>query len=156
MSIFRRLFVNQTSHGLVQLIRYGMVVGIAAPIDLGGYILLTSKPHLHYVLAATISFTTSLVVNYLLSIAWVFTSRTERQRHVEMAIFALIGIVGLGLTDIIIYVSTDIAGVNYIVSKLIAFSIVFFWSFGARRVLFNRRLRTLLPSWMANRLPGAP
>jgi len=137
-ALFKKLFVHQTSHSLVQLIRYGLVVGIAAPIDLGGYIVLKSVFHVYYVLAATVSFTVSLVVNYLLSVAWVWTNHSGRQRHIDAAIFAAIGIVGLGLTDLIVYVCTDYINLNYIVSKLVALMIVFFWSFGARRYLFVR------------------
>lgn len=136
ITLFKRLFIHDTSHGLIQLIRYGLVVAIAAPIDLGGYIVLKSMFHVYYVLAATISFTVSLIVNYLLSVAWVFTAKTGRQRHTDAAIFAIIGVVGLGLTDLIVWGLTDYAKLNYIVSKLIAFLLVFFWSFGARRWLF--------------------
>lgn len=135
--LFKKLFINQTSHRLVQLIRYGLVVAIAAPIDLGGYIILKSSFHVHYILAATISFIASLIVNYLLSVAWVWTKHTGRQRHIDAGIFAIIGLVGLGLTDLIVYLFTDLAHFNYIVSKLIAFFFVFFWSFGARRYLFT-------------------
>jgi putative flippase GtrA len=139
MSLFKQLFVHSTSHGLIQLIRYGLVVAIAAPIDLGGYILLKSTFHVYYVLAATISFTVSLIANYLLSVAWVWTGKTGRQRHVDAIIFGVIGVVGLGLTDLIVWGFTDFVGLNYIVSKLIAFTIVFFWSFGARRWLFKQQ-----------------
>jgi putative flippase GtrA len=137
--LFKKLFVHETSHGLIQLIRYGLVVAIAAPIDLGGYIVLKSVYHVYYVLAATISFTVSLVVNYLLSVAWVFTAKTGRQRHVDATIFGIIGVVGLGITDLIVWSLTDFAKLNFIVSKLIAFLIVFFWSFGARRWLFANK-----------------
>lgn len=143
MSLFKKLFIHEASHGLVQLIRYGLVVAIAAPIDLGGYILLKSAFHVYYVLAATISFITSLVANYLLSVAWVWTGRTGRQRHVDAAIFAIIGIVGLGLTDLIVFMFTDLAHLNFIVSKLIALMFVFFWSFGARRYLFTGKIKGL-------------
>jgi putative flippase GtrA len=137
--MLRKLFVDRTDHSIIQLIRYGLVVGIAAPIDLGGYILLKSQLHVYYVLAATLSFSASLLINYLLSLAWVFTAKTGRQKHIDATIFATIGIVGLGLTDLIVLVFTGFVHLNYIVSKLIAFSIVFFWSFGARRYLFRQK-----------------
>ncbi len=52
----------------------------------------------------------------------------------------MIGLVGLGLTDLVVWVFTDFVGLNYIVSKLIAFMVVFFWSFGARRFIFQNDL----------------
>lgn len=128
-----------TNAKLLQLFRYGLVVGIAAPIDLGGYIILSSYFHLHYVLAATISFTVSLYVNYIISINWVFTAKTGRKKYLDAGIYAIIGIVGLILTDIIIFVLTDFVSLNYIIAKLIAFTCVFFWSFGSRRYLFRAK-----------------
>jgi len=141
VSLLRRLFVDQTSHSLIQFIRYGIVVAVAGPIDLGGYIVLKASFHIYYVLAATISFTASLVVNYLLSVAWVWTNHTGRQRHVDATIFILIGIVGLGITDLVVYWLTSYAHLNYIVSKLVAFIVVFFWSFGARHYLFKTKIK---------------
>lgn len=137
--LIRKVFTGHATHGLIKLIRYGMVVIITAPIDLGGYIIFKSAFHIYYVLAATLSFTLSLIVNYLLSVAWVWTDHTGRQRHVDAIIFAIIGIVGLGITDLVVYLFTDFEHLNYIVSKLIAFCIVFFWSFGARHWLFSKK-----------------
>ena len=142
--MIHKLLFSKTDHGLVQMIRYGMVVAIAAPIDLGGYVLLKSQFHIYYVLAATISFTASLIANYFLSIAWVWTAKSGRQRHIDAVIFGIIGIVGLCLTDLIVWLGTDYANFNYIVSKLIAFCFVFFWSFGARRFLFHSKSEPII------------
>lgn len=141
----RKLLVHRTDHPIVQLIRYGFVVVIAAPIDLGGYIIFKSQFHIYYVLAATLSFTLSLIVNYLLSIVWVFNVNTGRRKELDAGVFAIIGFVGLGLTDLIVWAFTDGVGLNYIVSKLIAFMIVFFWSFGARRWLFKSKSQSMPP-----------
>jgi putative flippase GtrA len=135
--MLKKLLINRSDHGLVQMFRYGLVVAIAAPIDLGGYIILKSQFHVYYVLAATISFTVSLIANYFLSIAWVWRTHSGRQRHIDAVIFGIIGFVGLGLTDLIVWVFTDFVGFNYVVSKLVAFCVVFFWSFGARHFLFE-------------------
>ena len=132
--------LHSSNTKMLQLLRYGVVVGIAAPIDLGGYIILSSVFHLNYVLAATISFTISLYVNYLISINWVFTAKTGRKKYLDLTIYAIIGVVGLALTDLIIFILTDFVSLNYIISKLIAFICVFFWSFGSRRYLFRPKL----------------
>jgi putative flippase GtrA len=143
--IFKKLFIHRSNHGLVQLIRYGVVVAIVTPIDVGGYILLKSQFHVYYVLAAAISFTVSLLINCLISIKWVFTGETGRQRHIDMAIFLLIGVVGLGLTSLLVYLFTDFAHINYIVSKLIALVLVFGWSFGSRRYLLRGKNQQEVP-----------
>jgi putative flippase GtrA len=147
--MFKKLLVYRTDHAFIQMIRYGLVVAIAAPIDLGGYVLLSSVFNLPYVLAATISFTLSLVVNYILSVNWVWTNHSGRQKRIDATIFALIGVVGLGLTDLLIWIFTDLIGLNYIISKLVTFVFVFFWSFGARRYLFKTDVKNMLPKLKA-------
>jgi putative flippase GtrA len=58
----------------------------------------------------------------------------------EATTFAMVGFVGLGLTDLFIWTFTDFFKIQYLISKLIAVVIVFFWSFGARRYFIYRRL----------------
>jgi putative flippase GtrA len=136
--MLKKILVSPTNRMELQFIRYGMVVAIAAPIDLGGYIIL--KQHMNYVLAATISFSISLVVNYFLSVRWVWTNDTGRQRHIDVIVFFVIGIVGLVLTDLVLWGLTEFAHINSVVSKLCALMVVFFWSFCARRYLFTGKV----------------
>lgn len=138
LGMFKKLFVDKTNHGLVQLFRYGLVVCIAFPVDFGLLYFFTAKLHIYYVVSAVLSFSISMVVNYLLSVAWVFDRRTDRALWFDTVAFAIIGFVGLGLTAFFIWLLTDMFGFQYLVSKLIAVTIVFFWSFGARRYLFQK------------------
>lgn len=135
--MFKKLLLNPTKNGFVQLIRYGMVVAIAFPIDFGLLYIFTDKFHMYYVLSATLAFIISMIVNFILSIFWVFKLRTKRALWKEAVVFSVIGFIGLGLTDLIVWLATDFGGFHYMVSKLIAVSVVFFWSFGARRYMFN-------------------
>jgi putative flippase GtrA len=72
-----------------------------------------------------------------LSLLWVF-SKSAYRRHVEISIFSLIGVVGLGLNLVIIWLFTSVFGLFYLESKLLAVVVVFFWSFGARKFLLYR------------------
>lgn len=139
-----KLLKQRSSHPLVQLFRYGLVVAIAFPIDFGLLYIFTSKWHMYYVLSATLSFTISMIANFILSVMWVFTRNTGRTMAMEAMIFGVIGFVGLGITDLIIWIFTSSFGLNYLVSKLIAVMVVFFWSFGARRVMFQKQFKELL------------
>jgi putative flippase GtrA len=139
----QKLLKHPTSHPIVQLFRYGMVVAIAFPIDFGLLYIFTEYSGMHYVLSATLAFVISMIVNFILSILWVFTNRTKRALWLEATMFGIIGFIGLGLTDLIIWLSTSVFGVYYMASKLIAVTIVFFWSFGARRYIFQKQLRSI-------------
>jgi putative flippase GtrA len=130
-----RLFRDKTDSTLIQLFRYGFVGGMAFLVDYGTLYVLTEFLGLHYLLSATIAFVIGLVTNYLLSIAWVFNSRKSGSRWVEFTVFALIGIIGLGLNALVMYLCTDFLGMHYLISKLVSTAIVFFWNFFARKTI---------------------
>jgi len=139
--MLKKIFVHPTSHVLVQLFRYGIVVVIAFPIDFGLLYVFTEKFHIYYLLSAILSFSISMAVNFLISVLWVFRERAGRPLWKEITAFFIIGFVGLGLTAFIVWLCTTVFGVYYLISKLIAVSLVFFWSFGARRLLFTRHAK---------------
>ena len=94
----------------------------------------------NYLLAATISFIAGLLVNYALSKFWVFhDSKLHNQTH-EFLFFSLIGLVGLGLNDLIFWILTSGLGLFYIFSNVIATFIVDFWNLvpGKNTYLINR------------------
>jgi putative flippase GtrA len=137
--MLRKLFVAQSDHVIIQFVRYGFVAGVAFIIDFGLLYVFTSHLHINYLLSSTMSFSISLVANYFLSVAWVF-SRSAYKRSVEVSAFIAIGLVGLALNEFIIWLCTSKFGIYYLVSKLIAVAIVFFWSFAARRYFLFRKL----------------
>ncbi len=142
--MLNKLFVAPTSHPLIQLIRYGFVVAIAFPIDFGLLYVFTEYFHMHYLLSTILSFTISMLVNFLISIFWVFRARADRPLWKEVTAFFIIGFVGLGLTALIVWFCTSMLGLYYLVSKLIAVCLVFFWSFGARRLMFEKHVSDYL------------
>lgn len=139
-NLFNKLFKEETDNVLIQLFRYGFVGGAAFLVDYGVLVLLTEVFGMHYLLSATISFILGLVTNYLLSVVWVFNNRTLGNRWAEFTVFAIIGVIGLGLNALIMYVCTDKMGIHYMISKIISTVIVFFWNFFARKfVLFKAK-----------------
>jgi len=136
--MFKKVLIHPTSHVLVQLFRYGIVVAVAFPVDFGLLYVFTEYFHMHYLLSTILSFSISMLVNFLISILWVFRARTDRPLWKEIVAFFIIGFVGLGLTAVIVWFCTSILGIYYLVSKLVAVCFVFFWSFGARRLMFMK------------------
>lgn len=120
---------------LVQLLRYGVVGGIAFVVDYGTLWLLTEAAGLQYLLSAAIAFILGLTVNYALSTRWVFGESRIGSPWAVFAAFALTGIVGLGLNELIMWAATDGMGLHYMASKIISTGLVFFWNFLARRFL---------------------
>ena len=118
-----------------QLFRYAVVGGISFVVDYGSLWLLTEKAGLPYLWSAAIAFILGLICNYLLSTAWVFGESKLKNAWAEFAAFAIIGVIGLGLNELIMFAFTDGLGFHYMLSKIVSTGIVFFWNFLARRFL---------------------
>lgn len=128
-------FLSNTQKWQLQLLRYCFVGGFAFIVDVGLLYLLTEYAGCHYLLSASLSFIAGLCVNYLLSISWIFKSSTYNSRTLEFVFFAVIGIVGLLLNELLLYVATDVLHLYYMVSKVIVAGIIMLWNFFARKYL---------------------
>jgi putative flippase GtrA len=126
-----------SSHIGIQFLRYGFVAVAAQIVDFGLLFVFTHYLHIHYLISATMSFSISLVLNYILCSFWVFSQNSSRRTR-EIFIFTIVSGVGLLLTLGIVWFCTSIVGLFYLKSKLVAIVIVFFWSFLARRYLTFR------------------
>lgn len=122
----------------VQFIKYACVGGAAYSIDFATLFFLTEFCRVHYLLSAAVGFLLGLLVNYSLSISWVFSKRSAKDKRTEFLVFAAIGLIGLGLNEFIIWFFTEGINLYYILSKLVATGIVFLWNFFARKkILFS-------------------
>ncbi|NDP20696.1 MAG: GtrA family protein [Paludibacter sp.] len=136
-------FYEDTNNTFVQLFRYTQVGGIAFIVDFGLLLLLTEYFNVHYLISAGISFLIGLLLNYYLSIKWVFTIRTFEKKWIELLFFSLIGLIGLGLNEFLLWVFTDILLLYYLISKFFTSFIVYFWNFFVRKFLLFTSKRNI-------------
>jgi putative flippase GtrA len=134
--------MSGTSHRayriLMQFARFLVVGLLSFAVDYGLYVLLFQVFGVPYLLASTISFTLSLVLNYVLSLKFVFQSRPGRNIAVEFAIYVGLNIVALGLNQLILFVSVEMLGATPLIGKLIATAIVLIYNFISRKLLIER------------------
>jgi putative flippase GtrA len=132
------ILINKSDNLVVQLLRYTFVGGLAFIVDFGLLFILTEFAGLYYLASATCSFIAGLLVNYYISTIWVFGS-SPYKKGMEFLLFAIIGITGLGLNDVLIWVFTEKAGIYYMLSKLLTAVLVYLWNFlGRRYLIFNK------------------
>ena len=134
-SLARKLLLERADSGAVQLLRYGFVGGAAFLVDFGALWALTALAGLHYLASAALAFCAGLAVNYLLSVRWVFARRRLRNRAHELAVFAAVGVAGVGINELVMWLLTGVLGVHYLGSKMAAAVVVFVWNFAARKRL---------------------
>lgn len=116
-----------------QFARFGLVGVVATGIDFVTLALLTECLGTDPVLSAGISFTVSVVFNYVASMRYVFTRRNDLTRSRELAIFVLLSIIGLGINELLMWAGVHLLEVNYILVKLLATAIVMLWNFFSRK-----------------------
>ena len=136
--MLNKFFIEKTDNTLIQLFRYTFVGGIAFIVDFACLYILKEFAGIYYLFSATISFILGLIINYVLSILWVFKSRAVNKKNIEIIIFAIIGFIGLGLNVVIMWFFTDQLNILYLHSKLISTAIVYFWNFLARKYILYR------------------
>ncbi len=125
---------------LEQFLRYAVVGGIATVADFGTLVLAKSGLGLHYLVANALGFCVGLVTCYALSILWVFSERSLKSPAVEFAIFAVIGVLGLGISQLCMIVGVEWAGAHYTLAKVGAVFCTLMWNFFIRKgLLFRER-----------------
>lgn len=131
-----KLFVEKTNDLKIQFFRYLFVGGFAAVVNIGSLYIFKEFMNLYYLLANVLGFVLGLITNYLLSKWLVFAKENKMNGAVEFTIYAIIGVVGLGLDTLFMWVFTEKAHVYYMLSKIISTALVFIWNFFARKALY--------------------
>ncbi len=126
-----------------QFAKYLVVGGLAFVVDFTVLFLLTDQLGLYYLVSASIAFLLGLVTNYLLCIAWIFDYRALNNQAHEFAIFSLIGIAGLLMNNLVMFLLTEFLGLHYLLSKAGAAGLILIFNFSLRRsLLFSERKKT--------------
>ncbi len=128
------LFRGKTNNTICQFMRYTAVGGCAFVIDFLCLYILTSYFHIYYLYSAAIGFAIGIVLNYLLSISWVFDTRKIQNRQFEFVIFSIIGLGGLLLNEVFIWYFAGILLINYLMAKLISTCFVYTYNFFVRKM----------------------
>lgn len=128
---------KKTENLLIQIFKFGIVGGIAFLID---YIVLFCCKEfigLSVLLSAAIAFTVSVIYNYIASVKWVFDVNKEKSAKKNFVIFIILSIMGLIITEIIMWIGSDIMKINYLIVKIIATAIVMVFNFITRKMFLE-------------------
>ncbi len=134
-NIFTRLFVKKSSHSFIEFFRYFFVAVSALATDFMVLFVLTHFFHVHYLVSAVVSYLSGMVVNYFLSIVWVFRTRRFNDRRKELFIFFTIGIIGLGVNEFLMWLFTDVLLLYYMISRIISAGVGYVWKYIARKLI---------------------
>ena len=120
-------------------VRYFGASALALALDAATLAALVYLAGMHYLLAAPLGFAAGLALVYLLSVRWVFAERRLADARLEFALFALIGLAGMGINELILYVGVERFGLSPVAAKIPSAALVFCFNFASRKLLLFTR-----------------
>ena len=131
-----KIFIlNKSNCKKNQFIKYFFVSGISFIVDFSIFFFFVNYLDVHYLIANVLAFLFGLTTNYILSVNFVFTNRKINHKMKEYILFANIGIIGLLINQVTLFVCIEKFEESLVVSKILSTIIVFLWNFSARKIL---------------------
>lgn len=121
-----------------QIVKFGIVGFLCFFIDYGIMVFLTEIININYLISSGISFTISVIVNYVLSLTFVFETK-QNNRLREFLFFVVLSTIGLGINQVLMWLCVDILGIFYMISKIGATAVVMVYNFITRKLILEKQ-----------------
>lgn len=120
---------------LLEVWGYGIVSAVALAVDMLLLRALVTWTGWHYLPASAVAFSAGATVAYLLSVRFVFPVRKLHNPYLEFVSFLALGLAGLLVNSMALFVAISGAGLGLISAKLLAAGCTFATNFTLRRQL---------------------
>ncbi len=138
----------QLKNNLFEFLRYAVVGGVSAVIDMGvNYLMLYAilgggkDDTVKVIVSVAAGFIVGLAVNFILSNLFVFKSEEQKKKGKTVGAFAIyvaVGVIGFGLTELLTILGTKFIGEEglwYLLLSCFVKGIVLIWNYVGRKVL---------------------
>lgn len=141
---------------LVQIIKFGFVGGLCFLIDftistlLFDLLINTTSRNIATLIGGFVGFTVSVIVNYILSMKYVFARKEDISRKKEFTIFIILSVIGLGINEVILLAFSAVYSGNmslmslfsdtlwFAGSKIFATAVVMVYNFITRKIFLEK------------------
>jgi putative flippase GtrA len=136
-----------------EIIRFALTGGACFLVELAVLILLKGRLGIDTLIATPIAFMISVILNYLLCVAWVFRGAKNRSASAK-ARFLITSVIGLGLNELLMFLFRLILGEDaviltlggktinmYVLNKCLATLIVMIWNYFSKRAVLYRKAK---------------
>ncbi|MBR1386545.1 MAG: GtrA family protein [Bacilli bacterium] len=130
---------NDKYNLLVQIFKFFIVGVIATIIDFIIYYICYNKFEIDPLIANIISFSISVIYNYIASVKWVFATDKNKNKKVLFIEFISLSILGLLLTESLLFIFINLLSFNKMISKIIATIITMVFNFVTRKIFIENK-----------------
>ena len=124
---------NNDTDLMLQIVRFSIVGGVATLIDFLVLYILKEFVGFSPLLANTLSFTVSVIYNYIASVKWVFKVDKKKNSKVQFVLFIIFSVVGLLINNCIMWLSISKLRIHYLIGKVLATIVVMIFNFITRK-----------------------
>ena len=136
---WKKLFLEPTENGWISFFRYVFVGGSSFVLDFIVFILLQHRG-MHYALAELISFSVGFLFNFFGGRKLIFRNGShEKAGTGELVAVLVVALLGLGLTELLLYMGVEWFSLHKLLAKAIAAIIALFWNYFARKKIVYRQ-----------------
>jgi putative flippase GtrA len=126
--------LKQDTRLLTQALRYSAAAFLGFAADYVTLLVLKELLGVHYLVAVPPAFLVGIGVNYLVGVLFVFC-RGNWSRGLEISLFLFISFSALAVTELSMYLVTDVIGVDYRISRVLTGVVTYLFNFFSRRWL---------------------
>ena len=127
---------------IFEFLRYVIVGGLAFVADFGALVaaqeLVLGTFTWGVYVSTVVGFVVGLAVNYTLSLLFVFTQAKDKSKGRTVGafvVFGIIGLLGLGWTELGMWLGIEMLGWNYMIVKVLVTGAVLVWNYLGRKIL---------------------
>ncbi len=130
-----------------EFFRYAVVGGISFLADFGTLtffeeVIFRTRENWQIFVSTAAGFVVGLVVNYILSLLFVFRKEDNKSSGKSVGgflVFALVGVIGLAITEGLMHIGVNVLHFHYMITKIVTAAIVLVWNYLGRKLLvFNK------------------
>jgi len=135
--LLKKLNINRPL--VLQFLKYVVVGGLAALINFGLLLLFTEVFGIYYLISTTLSNFLALLFNFFVANIFVFNGSVIKNKFIEMVCVFAIGLFGVALNSLLMFIFTDGFKIEYYFSQIICTGLVLIWNFAGRKLFIYKK-----------------
>ncbi len=123
----------------LQIFKFVIVGGLSFVLDFILYYIFTRFLSINEMTSQVMSFSISLIFNYMMSMRYVFVSKDSLKKHHEFMIFVTLSVLGAGLNWLLFYLMVYVLSINDLITKIVVAGIVMVFNFVTRKLFIEKK-----------------